>query len=41
MVIYFELIGGVMLGCEWFTDDEDETEWFILDLVILRVLFNW
>jgi len=38
MIISASLISGFMLGCEWYTDDEDGLDYFILDLGIFRIV---
>ena len=37
--IAFFPISGMMLGIEFFNDEEDDTFYTILDLVILRIMF--
>lgn len=41
MIIALELISGVMLGFELFDDEDSNDSYFILDLLVLRVLFCW
>ena len=41
MFMSFDLINGINVGCEYVGGDEDYENTVILDLFILRVLFQW
>lgn len=46
MTISFSLIPGVMVGFEWVTeiedvDDDSSNSYFVLDLLIVRVLVEY
>lgn len=41
MDIGYDLINGISLGIEFISASEDEPNTIILDLLILRFLFQW
>lgn len=41
MYISFDLINGVALGLEYVAQIEDVPNTIILDLLIVRILFQW
>jgi len=40
MTALFFPITGVMLGFEFVYDEEEDTHWFVLDLLIVRVMIT-
>lgn len=41
MHVSFELINGINLGCEYVGAEDDYANALIIDIFILRLLFQW
>ena len=40
-MIDINLISGIMLGAEYVQDPEDGTNYIVVDLLFVRILFGW
>lgn len=40
-MIDINLISGIMLGLEYVQDPEDGTNYIVVDLLFVRILFGW
>jgi hypothetical protein len=41
MMIELSLIAGIMLGFEFVQDPEEGTNYFVADILFVRILFGW
>jgi hypothetical protein len=41
MIIEINLIAGIMLGAEYVQNPEDGTNFIVVDILFVRILFEW